>query len=264
MFVLLALAMTVQTADCGERPAAPPVERVMAMRTAADVVSLSRLASGGAVPRDLTLPVLTNGHVITQFLREDYPQGMRGDTLRSTRTMFWVCVDNTGKVHHPTLLLSGGLAVMDSFALEAMQRAQFMPAATKAGRVSVWIPYPVQIAPYAIYRRLPVPDRPETPVFTPYTVKPQLTNKAQIGRALVTNYPPKLRAQGIGGQTLVWLLIDKEGRVERTQLKQTSGYPELDKAALEVAERMQFTPARNHEEPVHVWIQIPIVFKSSN
>lgn len=264
MFVLLALAMSLQASPCdGTRPSAPPADQVAAMRTAADVVSLSRLVGGAAAPRDITLPVLTNGHAITQFLRENYPQGLRADTVRNTRTMFWVCIDSAGRVVNPTVIRTGGLALLDSFALEAIQRARFMPARTKAGIAAVWMPYPVQIAPYVIYRELPLPDRSETPVFVPYTTKPELINRSQVGRALVSNYPVNLRNSGVGGQAIVWVQLDTEGRVVRTQLKQTSGEPQLDKAALKVASIMRFSPARIGDDPVSVWIQLPIAFRSN-
>ena len=48
------------------------------------------------------------------------------------------------------------------------------------------------------------------PVFTPYTVKPELKNRDAVGRALVRNYPPLLRDAGIGGTVLTWLLINEE------------------------------------------------------
>ena len=54
-----------------------------------------------------------------------------------------------------------------------------------------------------------------------------------------------------------------EGYIVRSQIKQTSGHSELDAAALKVAAVMRFTPARNDDQPVAVWIQLPIVFRSN-
>jgi protein TonB len=100
------------------------------------------------------------------------------------------------------------------------------------------------------------------PVFTPYTVKPELKNRESVGRALVRNYPPLLRDAGIGGTVLTWLLIDEQGRVIKTQVKEGSGHDALDQAALKVADIMQFTPALNRDQKVKVWISLPIVFKT--
>ena len=100
------------------------------------------------------------------------------------------------------------------------------------------------------------------PVFTPYTVKPELRNREAVQRALVRNYPPLLRDAGIGGTTLLWMLIDETGTVQKTQVKEKSGHDALDQAAQKVGEVMQFTPALNRDQKVKVWIQLPIVFKT--
>lgn len=100
------------------------------------------------------------------------------------------------------------------------------------------------------------------PVFTPYTVKPDLKNREAVQRALVRNYPPLLRDAGIGGTVLTWLLIDETGNVIRTQVKEGSGHDALDQAALKVADVMRFTPALNRDQKVKVWIALPIVFKT--
>src|SRR5687768_1732937 len=100
------------------------------------------------------------------------------------------------------------------------------------------------------------------PVFTPYTVKPELKNREAVSRALVRNYPPLLRDAGIGGTVLTWLLIDETGNVTKTQVKDGSGHDALDQAALKVADIMQFTPALNRDQKVKVWIALPIVFRT--
>jgi periplasmic protein TonB len=76
----------------------------------------------------------------------------------------------------------------------------------------------------------------------------------------VRNYPPLLRDAGIGGTPVVWFFIDENGRVVRTQLSRSSGYPALDEAAINVAQVMQFSPALNRDRRVQVWVEIPIVF----
>ncbi|MHB1168718.1 MAG: energy transducer TonB [Longimicrobiales bacterium] len=105
-------------------------------------------------------------------------------------------------------------------------------------------------------------DISAAPRFTPFTVRPELRNRAEVARALERNYPPLLRDAGIGGETLVWFFIDENGRVQRTQINKSSGYDALDQAALTVAEQMQFSPALNRDKKVPVWVAIPIVFSS--
>lgn len=98
------------------------------------------------------------------------------------------------------------------------------------------------------------------PVFTPYTVKPELVNRDEVQRAMVRHYPPLLRDAGIGGTTIMWFFIDEGGRVVRTQVQKSSGHASLDDAAGKVAAIMRFTPALNRDQKVKVWVQIPIVF----
>jgi protein TonB len=69
-----------------------------------------------------------------------------------------------------------------------------------------------------------------------------------------------LRDAGIGGTTILWFRIDIEGNVVETQVFQGSGQAVLDEAAAAVAAIMRFSPAMNRDQPVEVWVQIPINF----
>jgi periplasmic protein TonB len=103
-------------------------------------------------------------------------------------------------------------------------------------------------------------DIDRAPMFVPMTVRPRLLNVDEVERVLVRTYPLTLRNAGIGGTTLLWFLIDEEGRVLQTRLHTSSGLPGLDQAAMQVAETMRFSPALNRDRRVKVWVEIPIVF----
>lgn len=105
-------------------------------------------------------------------------------------------------------------------------------------------------------------DISSAPVFTPFTVAPHLLNTAAVQKALVQDYPPTLREAGISGSVLVWFLINQHGVVEKTKVETSSGYPAMDKAALEIAPLMRFTPARNRDNKVEVWVSLPVTFKA--
>ncbi len=92
------------------------------------------------------------------------------------------------------------------------------------------------------------------------TTVPELLNSAQVTQALVRSYPAFLRDAGIGGEVMVWLLIDETGRVIDTEIKSGSGQAALDQVALNVAELMRFLPARNRDQQVKVWVSVPIRF----
>jgi TonB family protein len=100
------------------------------------------------------------------------------------------------------------------------------------------------------------------PVFTEYTIAPELKNTAEVVRVLTRVYPPLLHDAGLGGTVLLWFLIDETGKVVKTLVKESSGHSQLDQAAACVAEVMVFSPAINGDRKVAVWVEIPIFFNS--
>jgi hypothetical protein len=51
--------------------------------------------------------------------------------------------------------------------------------------------------------------------------------------------------------------------VGKALINRSSGYDALDQAALQVARTMEFRPAHSGDEPVPVWVAIPLVFEAS-
>jgi protein TonB len=109
-------------------------------------------------------------------------------------------------------------------------------------------------------KKVEAEDISAAPSFTPFTTEPRLRNTDEVARVLERTYPPLLRDAGIGGTTIVWFFIDEQGKVVNTKINTSSGYEALDEAALKVANMMQFTPAKNRDQIVRVWVQIPIKF----
>jgi TonB family protein len=101
---------------------------------------------------------------------------------------------------------------------------------------------------------------PVRPVFTPYTVLPDLRNRTEVVATLQRGYPPLLKDAGIGGTVDLWFFVDEEGRVQRTQVDQSSGHRAVDDAAIRIADVIEFTPALNRDQRRPVWISLPIVF----
>jgi TonB family protein len=104
-------------------------------------------------------------------------------------------------------------------------------------------------------------DVAAAPVFTPMTVRPEIRNRAAVQAALLREYPPILRDNGIGGTVVVWFFITQDGLVQDTRVSQSSGQVQMDEAALKVADVLRFTPALNRAQRVAVWIEVPIVFQ---
>jgi len=104
------------------------------------------------------------------------------------------------------------------------------------------------------------PESGPQPFFTPYEVAPEMTNRDAVQRALVAAYPAHLRDAGIGGRVVVHAFINEAGVVDAVLVSDSSGHSELDSAALQVARAFEFTPARNRDMGVAVWVQISIQF----
>jgi protein TonB len=104
-------------------------------------------------------------------------------------------------------------------------------------------------------------DVAAAPTFTPYTVGPTLLNRDAVARAMVASYPEMLRRAGIGGIVRVYFFVNQQGIVQDYRIHQSSGFPELDEAALSVADVYRFSPALNRDKLVPVWVSLPIEFQ---
>lgn len=103
-------------------------------------------------------------------------------------------------------------------------------------------------------------DREQFHAFVPSMTPPRLLNAAEVERALREHYPRMLRDAGIGGEALVQLWLDQNGRVVRAAIARSSSYPALDEAALAVVEIMRLSPAENRGRPVRVVVSVPMRF----
>jgi protein TonB len=57
------------------------------------------------------------------------------------------------------------------------------------------------------------------------------------------------------------VLVAKDGRVADIRLQASSGHEILDRIALETVREWAFTPGRRGEEPVEMWVRVPILFE---
>jgi TonB family protein len=90
-------------------------------------------------------------------------------------------------------------------------------------------------------------------------IPPRLRNRDQVGQLLMERYPTDLRTRGVGGTTVVTVLVMPSGSVESSRVITSSGNTRLDQAALAVAERMLFTqPAGITVQPM--WVAVPLTF----
>jgi len=74
-------------------------------------------------------------------------------------------------------------------------------------------------------------------------------------------YPSLSRRQGEQGIVRLNILVNPDGSVARLDLLKSSGYPRLDRSAMEtVQSSWKFEPARQGDTPVSAWVIVPIQF----
>lgn len=263
-------------------------------REVADPTGPDEVSSPGEVSPDAQLssepaftpytqpPEVQNRDEVRASLHREYPDDLRAAGVGGT-TVVYFFVNRDGEVENARTARSSGHEALDAAALRVAQAFRFTPARNGDRRVPVWIQIPLifqaDAADDAPDRRVRISDsrdrptelRPpppphaaedvsSEPVFTPYTVEPELRNRPEVTEVLQREYPDELRAAGIGGTTVVYLYVDRDGKVGNVRTAGSSGHEVLDAAALEVARAFQFTPALNRDQEVPVWIQIPVVF----
>jgi protein TonB len=90
--------------------------------------------------------------------------------------------------------------------------------------------------------------------FVPSSAQPVIRFQAKA------DYPEIARRAGLEGTVLVHALVDVHGRVDKTVVIQ-GVHPLLDKAAQAAALRCRFTPAKQRDFTVPVWVAIPYRFR---
>jgi TonB family protein len=75
-------------------------------------------------------------------------------------------------------------------------------------------------------------------------------------------YPEEARKSGL--EATIWLkvLVNKEGRVVKTVVSQpTEATAPLEQAAVDAIRQWTFKPATARNQPVSIWVSIPVKFK---
>lgn len=85
--------------------------------------------------------------------------------------------------------------------------------------------------------------------------------RPQGGYQVRPGYPASARRLGIQGTTMLRVHILVDGRVGDVLVQETAGHPDLDQAAAEAVRRWRFDPARRGNDPVAMWVLLPVEFR---
>ena len=100
----------------------------------------------------------------------------------------------------------------------------------------------------------PPPSGPKV-VFIPYDDPPVAMSPIR------PRYPEIAQEAGIEGVVVVQAFIDEKGRVKETLILKGVPNTGLDEAAMEAIRKTRFSPAKQRERAVGVWISIPVNFR---
>lgn len=90
---------------------------------------------------------------------------------------------------------------------------------------------------------------------------PVLVNGEIVAHTLERTYPRELAARGIGGTVRMRFQIDADGHVAPETVRVLwATRPEFIEAALAMARRLRFRPAKVGGRPVAVWATVPLSF----
>jgi len=95
---------------------------------------------------------------------------------------------------------------------------------------------------------------PDINAYVPVDAPP----KAIVQKAPV--YPEIAKKVGMEGTTFIKALLDLDGSIMRVVILKSSGFPQLDTAAVRCVLDWKFSPALQNKRPVRVWVGAPIRF----
>ena len=91
------------------------------------------------------------------------------------------------------------------------------------------------------------------PVIPPRFDADYLDNPAPV-------YPGLSRRLGEQGRVLLRVFVNPDGIAAQVEIRESSGFDRLDRAARDTVQRWRFVPARQGERGVAAWVLVPITF----
>ena len=80
-------------------------------------------------------------------------------------------------------------------------------------------------------------------------------------RAIKPEYPKGARQRGEQGDVVIEMTVNSKGGVDKASVVTSSGYAELDEAALRAVRSAKFTPAKSGRESVASTARLTLTFK---
>lgn len=137
--------------------------------------------------------------------------------------------------------------------LAAVARADAAPASFVVPLAPAEPAPAAPVDPSSVIAAPAAPPAPPAPLVLPVFNANYLENPAP-------QYPPASRRMGEQGQVMLRVYVSPKGRAERVDIKTSSGFDRLDRAAIDAVQSWRFVPARRGEEVVAAWVLVPVSF----
>lgn len=135
------------------------------------------------------------------------------------------------------------------------------------------VPAPVAPAPAPVAPTAPVappaPPAPVAPPAPPTPPKPVPRTEVSITASYAASnrkpeYPKMSQRLGEQGTVMLAVLVKSDGSAGDVEVKSSSGFPRLDRAAIDAVKSWHFNPATVDGKPVDKTYDVPITFKPQN
>lgn len=127
------------------------------------------------------------------------------------------------------------------------------------------VPVPPPPVPAVVAAPAPMPITPPPVVVQAPQEPEEITMTSQMLTAIYLrnpkpNYPNLSRRLSEQGTVLLRVFVNATGDATQVDLKESSGFPRLDKAAQDAVEGWKFVPAKKGDHAVAAWVVVPIKF----
>lgn len=212
----------------------------------------------------------TNGDINVEYIAYDVPPTPIGGETAISRNIKYpenakkagiegqvvvqAFINENGVVEHCQILRGVPGTGLDEAAINAIKMTKFNPAKQQDKNVGVWISIPV---------RFKLKKSVENEKFVPYDTPPEpIGGMEAIAENLV--YPKEAKQANEQGTVIIQAKIDVNGNVETTKILRSFGSKICDEAASKAIMLTKWTPAKQRDKDVSVWITVPIEFKLDN
>lgn len=110
-------------------------------------------------------------------------------------------------------------------------------------------------------------EKPALPQFVPSPRPTPAPRQAHVDapprpkRAIKPDYPKGSRQRGEQGDVVIEMTVNSQGEVDKASVVTSSGFAELDEAALRAVRSAKFTPAKSGRESVASTARLTLTFK---